>query len=241
MNKTKVLGVDFVNSSVAESVEYALQLMDNHQTKYILAANSEMMHEISRNKQLRSAARSASIVLPEGSGVVFASSILGTPIRNRISAFDFAAALMARMSEKRMTAYILGDDLYNIELSRDTMAARFPDLNIQYSDIYDFSSDIELVDYVNEIEPDLMLVCIGEDKQERWIYRHKDELNVGLIMGFSEELDVYAGISERAPKRWRDSGFEWLYWIIKEPKRLVRTLKRSWIVFAAMWRRIFGY
>ena len=52
MNKTKVLGVDFVNSSVAESVEYALQLMDNHQTKYILAANSEMMHEISRNKQL---------------------------------------------------------------------------------------------------------------------------------------------------------------------------------------------
>lgn len=73
------------------------------------------------------------------------------------------------------------------------------------------------------------------------MYRYRDDIKAGLMLGFGDGFKYFAGEAERAPKRWRDSGFEWFYWIIKEPKRLVRTMKRTWIIFAAIWRRAFGY
>lgn len=241
MNITNVLGLEFANSSVAETAEYALQLMSSCEGHYVAAPDSEMVHEISDNKRLRASVRGASLLLPAGNGVLLAASILGTPIKNRISAFDFSSALMARMSEKQMSVYIFAPNYEILEAAQERIAYRFPGLKLYSGDEDYYSNELELIEVINDIKPDLLLVCMGTYRQEQWMYRHKDELQVGLMLGFGEELRIYAGISERAPKRWRDSGFEWLYWIIKEPKRLVRTLKRGWIVFAALWRRLFGY
>ena len=237
---TNVLGLDFVNTSVTECVECALQMMNGERTEYVLAVDSEMMHEISENKRLRRAAHSAALVLPEGNGILLASSILGTPIKRRICAIDFAAALLARMSEKQMKVYVFGPDYDSVETVKDNLADRFPGLEIFGGDEDYYYNELELVDDINKINPQLLLACQGTPRQEYWMLSHKDDIHAGLMLGFGNGFDYFSGEAQRAPKRWRDSGFEWLYWIIKEPTRLVRTLKRSWILFAAVWRRIFG-
>ena len=238
---TNVLGVNFANCSITESVEYALRLMCSNKTEYVVAPDSEMMHEISENKRLRAAVKAAALVLPAGNGVLAASRILGYPIKQRISAIDFTSALLARMSEKGMSVYIFGPEYEMVEEVKRYMSVRYPGLELYCGDEDYFYNEIELVDSISAIQPDLVLLCQGSPRQEYWMYRNKDEIQAGLMMGFGEGFRYFAGEIERAPKRWRDSGFEWLYWIIKEPKRLVRTLKRTWIIFAAFWRRAFGY
>ena len=238
---TNVLGVNFANSSITESVEYALRLMGSDKTEYVVAPDSEMMHEISENKRLRAAVKAASLVLPAGNGVLAAARILGYPIKHRISAIDFTSALLARMSEKEMSVYIFGPEYEMVEEVKYYMSVRYPGLKLYCGDEDYFYNEIELVDTISAIKPDLVLNCQGSPRQEYWMYRHRDDIDAGLMIGFGEGFRYFAGEIERAPKRWRESGFEWLYWIIREPKRLVRTLKRTWIIFAAIWRRAFGY
>lgn len=240
MITANILTVDFARAGIAECVEYALQLMEREGCACVTAPDSEMMQQMQGNKRLRSAVRSSELILPAGSGILLASRILGTPIRDRISALDFAAALLARMSEKEMSVFLLGDDYRMIELARDHLAERYPGLKLSSGDTEYYSNEIELAEVLRDAGADLILLGMESPRQELWMHRNRQELSRGLIFGLGEGMKVYAGLTQRAPKRWRDSDFEWLYWIFREPKRLVRTLKRSWIVFAALWRRIFG-
>ncbi len=240
MNTSNVLGLEITNTSIAEAVEYGMKLVNSDSTEYVITVDSEKMHEISVNKRLRRAANAAAMVLPEGSGVLLASSILGNPIRYRVSEIDFASALLARMSEKGMSVYVFGPDYDRLETVKENLAARFPGLVIFGGDEGYYYNELELVEDVNKINPHLLLACQGSPRQEYWMLSHKDDIKAGLMLGFGDGFDYFSGEAQRAPKRWRDSGFEWLYWVIKEPRRLIRTLKRTWIIFAAVWRRIFG-
>ncbi|MBQ7896260.1 MAG: WecB/TagA/CpsF family glycosyltransferase, partial [Oscillospiraceae bacterium] len=203
---TNVLGLDFANASIAECVEYALQLMENDKTEYVVAPDSEMMHEISENKRLRSAVKGASIILPAGNGLLAAASILGYPIKDRVCAIDFAGALLARMSEKGMSVYVYGPEYDSVEIVKENISYKYPGLKIFGGDEDYYYNEMELVSDINDVEPDLILACQGTPRQEYWMYRHKDELKAGLMLGFGDGFSYFAGETERAPKRWRDSG-----------------------------------
>ena len=67
-------------------------------------------------------------------------------------------------------------------------------------------------------------MCLGAPKQEKWICDNKDKLSVKVCMGLGGSLDVFAGTVERAPQFYQKHGIEWLYRLIKQPKRFVRML-----------------
>ena len=72
------------------------------------------------------------------------------------------------------------------------------------------------------------------------MYHNASRLQVGLMAGLGGALDAFSGDVPRAPILWRKSGFEWLFRLIHEPERIIRTLKLPLIVFAAVWDRIKG-
>lgn len=82
----------------------------------------------------------------------------------------------------------------------------------------------EVVKKINNFKPDILLVAYGMKKQEFWIERNLKSLDVGLVMGVGRSFDYYSGDLKRAPKRWQKMGLEWLYSLIKEPKRIKRQL-----------------
>ena len=240
MITANILTVNFARAGIAECVEYALQLMEREGCAYVTAPDSELMQQMQGNKSLYRAVRRADMILPAGNGILLASRILGTPVPERVCALDFATALLARMSEREMHVFVLGDDYRLIELAREHLAERYPGLRISSGDTEYYSNEMELADVLRDAGADLLLLGMDSPRQELWMSRFREELERGLMLGLGEGMKVYAGLTQRAPKRWRDSGFEWLYWVMKEPRLLVRTAKRSWIVFAALWRRIFG-
>lgn len=240
MNLTNVLGFKFANSDIVEAVEQGMRLMEERKSLYVVAPNTELLQQAGKNKRLKAAIDNAALVLPEGNGIIYASHILGMPIKNRISADDYASALMARMSEKGMSVFIICDDQDLQELAAERMSLRYPGLKIVGADGDYYSNDIELIDGINSYKPDLLLVCHGSPRQELWMYRNREQVETGLMLGYGEGLKLLAQVKERAPKRWRDSGFEWLYWLIKEPKRIPRMIKRTGLIFSAIWYRLAG-
>lgn len=77
---------------------------------------------------------------------------------------------------------------------------------------------------INGFEPDILFVAYGMKKQEFWIGNNLKNLDVGLVMGVGRSFDYYSGELKRAPKKWQKMGLEWLYSLIKEPKRIKRQL-----------------
>ena len=167
------------------------------------------------------------MVLADGVGVIYASHILGTPIKNRIPGIDFASALMARMSECGKKVFLLGAKSGVAELAGERLSERYPGLDIcGVNDGYFEEEDNELVlEKINAQSPDLVLVCLGAPKQELWMAKWGPETGVHLLCGLGGSLDVFAGVVERAPKFWSDHGLEWFYRLCKEPKRIGRMMK----------------
>ena len=240
MKYTDILGVNFINGSIEEAVEKALRVAEEHRSAYVVAPDSEMMIAAGKDLRYMRTIQEADLCLPEGNGVMYAANILGSPLKSRISALDFASALMARMAEKNMSIFILGRDYDMVETAGLNIQNRYPGIELVGTDDGYFDNEIELYELINKANPDLLLVGYGSLVQEKWMNKSKNELNVGLMIGFGDELPVVAGSAERAPKRWRDSGFEWLYWLLKDPKRFGRMVKRTNIVFTAAWRRLVG-
>jgi N-acetylglucosaminyldiphosphoundecaprenol N-acetyl-beta-D-mannosaminyltransferase len=85
-------------------------------------------------------------------------------------------------------------------------------------------SNEEVLKKINSFKPDILLVAYGMKKQEFWIEKNLKDLDVGLVMGVGRSFDYYSGELKRAPKGWQKMGLEWLYSLIKEPKRIKRQL-----------------
>ena len=242
MNRIDVLGVEFDDMDIVEAVELAMSFMDERRCAYAVTPNPEIVLASRKNRKLASAVRAADMVLADGVGVIYASHILGTPIKNRIPGIDFASALMARMSECGKKVFLLGAKSGVAELAAERLTERYPGLDVcGVNDGYFAQEDNELVlEKINSQSPDLILVCLGAPKQEIWMKNNAELLNAGLMIGLGGALDVYAGVVERAPRKWRNMGLEWLYRLIKEPRRIKRMIKLPGIIFAALWRRIGG-
>ncbi len=242
MNRIDVLGIEFDNTDILEAVERAIRLMEERRHAYVVTPNPEIILESQKNEKLASAVKSADMVLPDGVGVIYASHILGTPIKNRIPGIDFASALMARISENGRKVFLLGAKPGVAELAGERLAERYPGLAIcGVNDGYFEEEDTEfIIEKINSASPDLVLVCLGSPKQENWMKNNAELLDVGLLIGLGGALDVYAGVVERAPRKWRSMGLEWLYRLIREPKRIKRMVKLPGVIVAAAWRRIGG-
>ena len=242
MNRIDVLGVEYDDMDIVEAVELAMGFMEERRCAYAVTPNPEIVLECRKNRKLAAAVRAADMVLPDGVGVIYASRILGTPIKNRLPGIDFASALMARMSECGKKVFLLGAKSGVSELAAERLTERYPGLEIcGVNDGYFAQEDNELVlEKINALSPDLILVCLGAPRQEIWMKNNAELLNAVLMIGLGGAMDVYAGVVERAPRKWRKLGLEWLYRLIKEPRRIKRMIKLPGIIFAALWRRIGG-
>ena len=227
MNRIDVLGVEFDDMDIVEAVELAMSFMDERRCAYAVTPNPEIVLASRKNRKLAAAIRSADMVLADGVGVIYASHILGTPIKNRIPGIDFASALMARMSECGKKVFLLGAKPGVAELAAERLSERYPGLDIcGVNDGYFEEEDNELVlEKINAQSPDLVLVCLGAPKQELFMAKYGEATGCHLLMGLGGSMDIFAGVAQRAPEFYCKHNLEWFYRLIKNPSRIGRMMK----------------
>lgn len=238
--RTDVLGVGFDNITMDEAVSEAINMMERRGGGYAVTPNPEIVWMCRRDDRLRAAIQGAALVLPDGIGVVYGARILGKPLREKIPGIDFASKLMEVMAYSGKSVFLLGAAPGVAELAGESLCERYPGLRLAGTAHGYFEDDTELLEQINACSPDLLLVCMGAPRQEYWMSENKDKLDIGLMAGLGGALDVFAGKARRAPTAWQRLGLEWLYRLMKEPRRIKRTLKLPLFLFAVIGQRLRG-
>ena len=220
-----VLGVGFDNLTMDEAVFHGMEFLHQEGLHYVVTPNPEIVEVCRENADAREVVNGASLVLPDGIGVIKGAAMLGTPLKERVPGIEFAAHLMEKMAEERMSLYLLGAKPGVAEMAAKNLAERYPGLRIAGTHDGYFKEDAPVVEAIASSGADCVFVCLGAPKQEFWMKKNGAATGAKLLCGLGGSLDVFAGVVERAPKFWCDHGLEWFYRLCKEPKRIGRMMK----------------
>lgn len=238
--KIDVMGVLFDNVTMDEALEKAKEILAGDRARYVVTPNSEIVYEAMGSRELCRLLNEAALVLPDGAGVVLGSKILKTPLKEKVAGVDFADRLLGHLAETGGSVYLLGSKPGVAELAAEKMLAKHPGLTVAgMADGY-FKDEAPVIEKINAVRPDVLFVCLGAPKQEKFMKAHAAELQVKLMAGLGGSLDSFAGTVKRAPKWMIDLSLEWLYRLIKEPKRFGRMLRLPKFLWAVVLKRLRG-
>ena len=236
--KLEVMGVQFDNVTMDEALERAKALMAAPGAARVVTPNAEIVYEAMRDPALCRLLNGADLVLPDGAGVVLASKILKTPLKQKVAGVDFAGRMLEILAQTGGRVYLLGGKPGIAELAAENMCKQYPGLTVCGTADGYFQDEDPVVERIKRAQPDFLFVCLGAPKQELFMERHSGELQVGLMAGLGGSLDAFAGTVKRAPQWMINCSLEWLYRLIKEPRRFGRMLRLPKFLWAVIRRRI---
>lgn len=169
-------------------------------------------------------------LIPDGISIVKACKWLKAKSQpqERIAGWDLFEFEMNRLNQKGGKCFFMGSSEKVLALIKEKAKVIYPNITVEtYSPPYkpEFSEEDnkKIIDAINQANPDLLWIGMTAPKQEKWTYAHWNELNIHCHVGtIGAVFDFFAGTIERAPIWWQEHGLEWLYRLIKEPKRMWR-------------------
>lgn len=231
-----ILGVNISMLDMKNTVKKAEALLEDGKTHLVYTPNSEIIYMAYQDENFAKVLNSADINTADGIGVVYASKILKSPLPERVAGYDFLNELLKTVAPKNKRVFLFGSKPGVAELAGKELEKRYPGIVICGTrDGYFKDEESEAIaESIKNTSPDIVFVCLGAPKQEKWIYEYKDKLGAKIIMGAGGSLDVLAGKVERAPEKWQKLGLEWAYRLKKEPKRAMRMAALPKFAFAVL-------
>lgn len=236
--KTEILGVWFDDLTQQEAAQRGRQLLEEDKFHYVVTPNPEFLLAAEKDPEFRRVLNAADLVLPDGIGVVYSAKILGTPLKERVPGIEFAEAMLSALNDMGGRLYLLGAKPGVAEEAGRRICARYPALVLCGTHDGYFKDEQAILPEIAAAKPDLLFVCLGAPKQEKWMARWGRHTGAKLAIGLGGCLDVFAGNVQRAPERWQKLGLEWAYRLKKEPKRIGRMAKLPLVLVKAAGQRI---
>lgn len=219
--------IDILNLS--QAVYFAKMALLNPKQLKIITLNPEMIVNAETNIDFQSAINNANLIVPDGSGIVWALKSLNPGEYNdltRIPGIELTEKILSSANDLGKKLAIYGSTKSVIEKISIEFGKKYPKIEIVKA-IDGYEKDKSELDIANEIaneNPNLVLVALGTPKQEVWINKYSYLFPRSVMIGIGGSLDVWSGEKERAPEWIRNSNLEWLFRVLKEPNRIPRLL-----------------
>lgn len=188
--------------------------------------NAHSYNTAQKDEAFAEALLKGDVLIPDGASIVMAFKWLRKEQIERIAGWDLFQYEMDRLNRKGGTCFFLGSSESTLQKIQAKAKEVYPNIRIEtYSPPYkpEFTEEDnrQMIDAVNRIKPDLLWVGMTAPKQEKWTYAHLNDLEVnGHIGTIGAVFDFFAGNIQRAPLWWQEHSLEWLYRLLKEPKRM---------------------
>ncbi|MBQ1868623.1 MULTISPECIES: WecB/TagA/CpsF family glycosyltransferase [Selenomonas] len=225
-DKINILGVNVDPVTMSQAVAQVQDYMDEKQNVLIATANAEMIMRATHDKELQDILNDAALVVPDGAGTVWAAHHLGHDMPERVAGFDLAQELMRIAPKKKRRVFFFGSAPGVAEKAKAKAEELYPGIEIVgvRNGFFTEKDESEIIAQIKEAKPDLLLAALGVPKQEKWLYKHKEELGVPVSIGVGGTLDVMAGVMKRAPLWMQKAKLEWLFRGMLQPKRAGRLM-----------------
>jgi len=222
-NRIHILNTRIDNYSMTESLELIDKHISTQQSLHHVVVNAGKIVAMQDDAQLMQSVNEADLINADGQAVVWASKILGKPLKERVAGIDLMSNLVELAHKKEYKIFFLGAKEEVVKKVVQTYTAQYTENIIAgYRNGY-FSTEDEK-DIANEIAASgaqILFVAISSPTKENFLYTHKETLSkVFFVMGVGGSFDVVAGLVKRAPKWMQNLGLEWLYRLLQEPQRM---------------------
>lgn len=241
-NICNILGVPINNITHNEAVELVCGYLNNDDKKMIFTPNPEFVMSALKDEEFMNILNKGDLLVPDGIGVVIASKILGKALKERVAGYDLVQAVFNKIKDNGKTVYFLGGGKGIAEDARAKMEDKHKGIKIVgvHDGYFDENEEKLIIEEINRLKPDLVLVGIGFPKQEKWIYKHKDILEVKVFIGVGGSFDGMSGNVKRAPDIFIKLGLEWFYRLVKQPSRFFRMLQLPLFLLTVIKAKIKG-
>jgi len=223
--RTDIMGVTFDDLTLEEAVRAGEKLAEGPGFAYVVTPNPEIVNLARADESYRDLLNGAGLVLPDGIGVVYAAKLLGRPLKGRVPGIDFASGLVERLARTGGRLFLLGAKPGVAEQAAENLKAAHPGLVICGTNDGYFRDAAPVAEKIRQAQADVVFVCLGAPKQERWMAQYGPDTGAHLMAGLGGVLDVYAGNVKRAPALWQKLGLEWAYRLVHQPSRIGRMAK----------------
>ena len=234
--KINILGVAFDALTLGEAEERADALLCSGAGGYIVTANPEIVLRCREDAAYAAAVNGAKLVLADGVGDLCAARILGTPLPGRVAGADLVPRLLARLAVRGGSVFLYGARPGVAERAGESLQSACPGLRIAGTENGYISDETALLEALEREKPDLLLLGLGAPRQELWMAENRQR-TPAVMIGVGGLLDVFAGDIPRAPEAWQRLGLEWLYRLLREPRRFKRVIRLPKILLLALRER----
>lgn len=227
-NRMKFLNTEIDNLTMQESLEIIDELINRKNPSYVVTPNVDHIVKLEEDIEFQEVYKNADLILTDGMPLIWISKMKKTPIKEKVSGSDLFPKVCELASKKGYRVFLLGAAAGVANIAAKNLEEKYDGLNIvgTYSPSYGFEKNEDeiqhIINIVREAKPDILAVGLGAPKQEKFIYKYKDKLNVPISLAIGASIDFEAGNVNRAPKWMQKIGLEWFYRLCKEPKRMYK-------------------
>ncbi len=193
---------------------------------YVVTPNAHHVGLLQRDALLREIYEHAFLVVPDGVPLLWAAALLGMHLPERVNGTDLFEALCARAAQEGLRVFLLGGREGAAAAAAARLSARNPMLDICGISCPPMNFEKRpddckrILAAINAARPHILFVGLGAPKQEYWMYRNREQLDVPVSLGIGVSFELVGGIVPRAPRWMQRTGLEWLYRLCAEPGRL---------------------
>jgi N-acetylglucosaminyldiphosphoundecaprenol N-acetyl-beta-D-mannosaminyltransferase len=245
-DRVEILGCTVDRVSLGSAISRLEELIGAGGTHQAIVLPVASLMYARRDRLFLDVCNEASLVLPDGIPLLWASRILGARIPGRVAGADLLGEL-SRVAEIRgYTCFFLGSTPEVVRRLERVLLRRFPGLRLvgsfapPISPVFSAPANDEIIRRVNATRPDILWVGLGAPRQELWIRANLEKLEVRLAIGVGAAFDMWSGSVGRAPNWMQKAGLEWFYRFLREPKRLFRRyfIDSAPFLPLVLWQRV---
>ena len=227
------LGMDDTIGYIADGIR------NGDKARHIITANPIMLMAALSDASYMAVMKQAELIVPDGTGAVWAARYIGKPVAERVAGFDLLHRLLDRAGDEGWRVFLLGSSAETVNEAYARLRSQYPTVSFVgcRDGYFGAEDDAHIIAEIRQAAPDLLFVARSADKQEPWIARYKAELGVPVMMGVGGSFDVIAGKLKRAPLWVQRLRLEWLYRLLQEPWRYKRMLSLPAFVWKVVINR----
>ncbi|HUV73516.1 MAG TPA: WecB/TagA/CpsF family glycosyltransferase [Anaerolineae bacterium] len=225
-SQVHILGIRVDDVTYDEALARIEEFIADGRPHQVTTVNPEFIMTAQGDPSFAHILNRAHLNLPDGQGLIWAASLLGVSLRERVTGVDTVVRLAQLSAEKGYSIFLLGAGEGVATAAAQELQRRFPRLEIAgtYAGSPAPEEDDRITERIRCANPHLLLVAYGAPHQEKWISRNMGRVAVPVSMGVGGAFDFVSGAATRAPNWVQRLGLEWLYRLAHQPRRWRRML-----------------